>query len=146
MFMTTSRDTRSYADKFEQVYNRNAAQAVKADIDRRRRTAKSWRLPAGQATSWISRCATLLDPTILIPGGAVVKAGRVGYSVGKTAANVSAHAGAATAIQEVGLHSTQQTEDGTRNRFLAIGGSVILGGILGTAGVRRLEAIPQDEQ
>ena len=73
-----------------------------------------------------------------------MKAGRVGYSVGKTAANVSAQAGLATGIQEVGLHATQQTRT-IKESLVGIGGSVILGGILGTAGVRLpLDAIPQD--
>ena len=76
----------TYADKFEQVYNRNAAQAVKADIDQEKKDREIL-----AASGWINwgvglAGATLLDPTILIPGGAVVKAGRVGYSVGKTAA------------------------------------------------------------
>ena len=102
----------SYAEKFEQVYNRNAAQAVKADIDREKKDREI--LSASGWTNYILALvdATLLDPTILIPGGAVVKAGRVGYSVGKTAANIGAHAGAATAIQEAGLHSTAAIEDG----------------------------------
>jgi hypothetical protein len=134
----------TYADKFEQVYNRNAAQAVKADIDQELKDRETL-----AASGWINwgaglAGATLLDPTILIPGGAVVKAGRVGYSVGKTAANVAAHAGAATAIQEVGLHSSQQLRT-AQDSFLAIGGSVILGGIIGTAGARRLDAIPPDD-
>ena len=73
-----------------------------------------------------------------------MKAGRVGYSVGKTALNVGAHAGAATAIQEAGLHSTQQLRT-AQDTFLAIGGSVILGGILGTAGARFLSEADRQE-
>jgi hypothetical protein len=65
----------------------------------------------------------------------VVKGGRLGYSVGKTALNVGAHAGAATAIQEVGLHSTQQLRTAEES-FLAVGGSMILGGVVSTAGAR----------
>jgi hypothetical protein len=124
-----------YADKFEQVYNRNAAQAVKADIDREKSDREILAASGWTAYLLAIGAANILDPTILIPGGAVVKGGRLGYSVGKSALNVGAQAGLAAGVQEVGLHATQQLRT-PEESFMALGGSVILGGILGTSGVR----------
>ena len=75
--------------------------------------------------------AALLSPTSLIPGGAIVK-GAKGIAIGRTALSVGASAATATAIQEAFLHGSQQTRTGEESAF-AIGGSFILGGVLGAA-------------
>jgi hypothetical protein len=126
----------SYADKFEQVYNRNAAQAVKADIDQEKKdrdilSASGW---TGYA---LSVGASILDPTIFLPGGALFRSGRVGYDIGKTAFAVSGAAGGAAAIQEAGLHATQHLRT-PEESFMAVGGSALLGGIVGAAGAKFL--------
>jgi hypothetical protein len=131
----------TYADRFEQVYNRNAAMAMKADIDQENKDRDI--LAASGWAPWLLSvgAANILDPTILIPGGAIVKGGRVGYSAAKTALAVSAAAGGATAVQEAGLQATQQLRT-PEETLLAVGGSVILGGIVGAAGANRIHLRP----
>jgi hypothetical protein len=79
--------------------------------------------------------ATLLDPTIALPAGALVKGARGGYSVARSALSLGAAAGVQTTAQEAGLQATQQLrtpEESVTN----IGGSVVLGSLLGAAGSR----------
>lgn len=118
-----------YPDKFETVYNRNAAMAARARIeqeekDRRTREASGW---TGVGLDMVAGVADL--PT-LIPGGALIKGGKIGYSLLRSAATVGAAAGIGTAVQEAGLQATQELRTPTESA-LNIGGSVLLGGILG---------------
>lgn len=122
-------------EAFENVFNAEAAAAVKADIDRETRDRQTM-AAAGWTGFALTAGASILDPTILIPGGALVKSGRAGYAVGRSALSVGAAAGAATAVQEAGLQATQQLRTAEESA-LNIGGSVILGGLLG-AGTSRL--------
>ena len=69
--------------------------------------------------------AGVLDPTILMPGGGVVKSIRGGYSIAKSAAITGAWAGAGVGVQEALLHSTQS------ERTLSESGGVVLGGLIG---------------
>ncbi|AWC21808.1 hypothetical protein CO731_01261 [Aminobacter sp. MSH1] len=122
-------------DAFENVFNRTSAAAVKADIDREKRDRQT--LAASGWTGFaLTGAASVLDPTLLLPGGAIVKAGRAGYATGRSALSVGAAAGAATAVQEVGLQASQAIRSGEESA-VNIGGSVILGGLLG-AGASRL--------
>lgn len=79
--------------------------------------------------------ASLFSPTSLLPGGAVVKAAK-GFSVAKSFLNVGAHAGAAAALDEAFLHGSQETRT-LEESAINIGGSVVLGGLLG-AGAGKL--------
>lgn len=123
-----------HADRFDTVYNPQAAAAVKADIDREKRDRDTM-AAYGWASVPIAMGAAILDLPTLIPGGALVRAGKIGYTGIKSAGAVSAAAGTATAIQEAGLQATQQTRTAGETAF-NIGGSVILGGLLGTAGAK----------
>ncbi|MFC3725926.1 hypothetical protein [Neoaquamicrobium sediminum] len=118
-----------HADRFEEVFNPEAAQAVKAGIDMEEKDRHT--LAAG---GWVgigtSIGASLIDPTILLPGGALVRAGRGGYALGRSALSVGTAAAGATAIQELGLQTTQETRT-VQESALNIGGSAILGGVLG---------------
>lgn len=124
-----------HSDAFLSVFNRQAAAAVKADIDRERRDRQT--LAASGWTGFaMTAGASVLDPTILLPGGALVKAGRSGYSLTKSALSVGTAAGAATAVQEAGLQASQETRTAGETA-LNIGGSALLGAFLG-AGLGRL--------
>ena len=82
--------------------------------------------------------AAVADPTILVPGGAFVKAGRagqVGFSAGRSALKIGAAAAGATAIQEAGLQATQQTRP-LGESALNVSGSAILSGLIGAGGAR----------
>lgn len=125
-----------FADRFERAYNQKAAGAIKANIDREQKDRET-----RAASGWVGVMTDMLmgvaDPTILIPAGAYVKAGKVGYSVGRSALAVGLGAGAGVAVQEAGLQATQETRT-ARESLANIGGSMILGGIVGAAGSKFL--------
>lgn len=82
------------------------------------------------ATSGI---ASLASPTTLLPGGAVFKgfkAAKAGVAAAKSALLVGAANAGAAAVQEGLLHSQQYTRTGTESAY-AVGGSFLLGAILG---------------
>lgn len=124
-----------YADRFDNVFNRRAFDAVRADIDRERKDRDTL-ARSGWTGMALTMGATIADPTILLPGGALVKSGRLGYSAARSAASVGVAAGASTALQEAILQGSQELRTGGESA-LNIGGSMILGGILG-AGAARL--------
>jgi len=118
-----------HASAFENVFNRNAALAVKADIDREKKD-RATLAASGWTGFGLTAAASILDPTFLIPSGALAKTGRAGYAIGRSALSVGAAAGVATAAQEAGLQSSQVLRTGGESA-LNIGGSMLLGGFLG---------------
>ncbi len=74
--------------------------------------------------------ASIISPTTIMPGGAVVKGGRAGLAAGKSALSVGAANVVATGVQEGVLQSTQYTRTALETA-LALGGSAVLGGALG---------------
>jgi hypothetical protein len=74
--------------------------------------------------------AGLVDPTVALPGGAVFKSAKGGYSAVRSALAVGAAAGVQTAIQEGVLQATQETRTALESAT-AIGSSTILGGLIG---------------
>ncbi len=116
-------------ERFADVFNANDSASLKAQIDMERQDKRVL-----EASGWtglaLSAAASILDPTILIPGGAAVRGTRIGYSTGKSAASVGTGAAAGTAVQEGFLQSTQDTRTGEETA-IAIGGSAIIGGALG---------------
>ena len=123
-------------DAWDEVYNRTAAQAKRDQIEKERKdretlAASGW---TGVAASF---AAGIADPTILLPGGGLVRAGKVGFDALRSAAALGALAAAGTAAQEAGLHATQETRAGTESA-VAIGGSAILGGLIGAGASRWL--------
>ena len=120
-----------YADRFLEARNRQQVQSMKAQIDREMEDRKV----IDAAGGWgflASMGAAVLSPTSLMPGGALVRGAKGGISIGRTAMNTAGWAAAATAIDEIGLHATQATRTGAESAY-AIGGSVLLGSLLGSA-------------
>lgn len=118
-------------DAWDDVYNRTAADAKRTQIEKERKdratlSASGW---TGVGASFVAGVA---DPTILLPGGALARTGKVGFNALRSAASVGAAAAAGTAVQEAGLQATQELRTGTESA-LAIGGSAILGGLIGGA-------------
>lgn len=120
---------------FTRSNNRKYTEALKRQIDREeddRRTMAA----AGTLGTVSAIAAGILDPTILIPvGGEVAAAGKAGGSVWKAGRGAAAGARAAavgTTAQEIALQSTQETRT-LEESGLAIGGSIVLGGLLGGA-------------
>ncbi|SOC92471.1 hypothetical protein SAMN05216358_2622 [Rhizobium sp. AN5] len=118
-----------HADRFTNVFNKQAMSAVKADIDQETADRKTL-AQSGWKGLGLSVVAGVTDPTILLPGGALVRSGKAGYSAGRSALNTALAAGGAAVAQEIGLQSSQQLRTETET-FANIGGSVILGGALG---------------
>ncbi|MBN8978910.1 MAG: hypothetical protein J0I08_20780 [Rhizobiales bacterium] len=135
-------DVKGYEDHlpaFENVFNRNAAMAVKADIDREKKD-RAVLAASGWTGFAMTAGASILDPTFLIPGGALAKTGRAGYAIGRSALSVGAAAGVATAVQEAGLQETQTLRTGGESA-LNIGGSILLGGLLGAGASTVMNAV-----
>lgn len=118
-----------YIDRFTFARSREDLEGLKVQIDREmedRRVVDS----AGWWGTGAEMAAGLLSPSTFLPGGAVVNSAKGGISVGKTAMSVAGWNGVAAAIDEVSLQATQETRSGEETAF-AIGGSVVLGGLLG---------------
>ncbi|MEO1027592.1 MAG: hypothetical protein AAFX02_00915 [Pseudomonadota bacterium] len=125
-----------FEDRFLEVTNQKQFDATKLDIDqeiedRRNLDAAGW---SGFGAELVAGVAS---PTSLLPGGAAIKGVRAGYSAAKSAVSVGIAAGAGAAAQELGLYRFQQTRTG-EEVAVAVGGSVILGGVLGAAGAKLL--------
>lgn len=118
-----------HAERFENSFNPQATAAIKAGIDKEKKDRDTL-AAAGFTGAALSMGASVVDPTILIPGGALAKTGKVGYSGLKSAVIVGSGAAAGAAAQEVGLQATQETRTATESA-INIGGSAILGGLIG---------------
>jgi hypothetical protein len=134
----TSGDLKGYedhADKFLEAYNPRVVEAIKSDIDRETKDRETV-----EASGWgilTDVLAGVAAPSLLLPGGAMVRAGRVGYRTGRSALSIGLATGAGAAVQEGALQATQQTRD-MGESALVVGGSVILGGLIGAAGSKLL--------
>lgn len=111
------------------AWNREEFEGIKNQIDQER-SDRGTLARSGYLGTALTLGATIVDPTILLPGGVVVKGARTGQAALKSAASVGAAAGTATAIQETGLQATQITRTAEESA-MAIGGSVVLGKVLG---------------
>lgn len=123
-----------YSDRFVEARNRDEVSEMMAQIDRElddRRVVDA----AGGWGVLAEITAGILTPSSLLPGGAVVKSAK-GIRLGRSAMSVAGATGVAVAMDEISLQGSQQTRTIEESAF-AIGGSVILGGMLG-GGVAKL--------
>ena len=81
--------------------------------------------------------AGIIDPTILLPGGALIKTGRTGYSISRSALSIGLAAGAGVAVQEAFLQGSQELRTAEESA-ITIGGGVVLGALLGAGAARIL--------
>lgn len=119
-----------FIDRFAFAQDRADVETLKAQIDREmedRRVLEA----AGWWGTGAEMAAGLLSPTTFLPGGAVYKGAKGGVSIGRTALSVSGWAGAATAVDEIALQASQETRTKAESA-VTIGGSMVLGGLLGT--------------
>lgn len=122
--------------RYDDVYNQTAFDAVTQNIAKERADRQT--LDASGMTGFaLTGLAGIADPTILLPGGTFVRAGKVGFSAVKTALSVGAAAAVGTGVQEVGLQATQETRT-IEESALNVGGSALLGGLIGMAGAKFL--------
>lgn len=123
--------------RFEDVTTERAFAATRMQIEREQ---EDRRLVAA-APAWMSIPAGILAGTLdlptLIPGGAFVAGAKGGFSIARSAANVGLATGGAMAVQEGGLHASQELRTGTESAA-NIGAGVVLGGLIGAAGAKLL--------
>lgn len=135
-YVKDDQDFAPYVERFSGVFNQKAADALKIQIQREvadRRTLDA----AGIHGTIASLAAGVFDlPTLLPIGGGVLGATK---SVAGTAAGAAIGAGIDATVSETGLQLTQQTRTGEESVF-NIGGSVLLGGALGTLAGRYLSS------
>jgi hypothetical protein len=117
-----------YWERFAGARTPSDAAAMKAQIDRENEDRQTL-AAAGARGFFLSMGASLLSPSTLLPGGVIVK-GAKGVRIGLSGLSAATAAGSAVAFDEAVLQASQQTRTGQESA-LAIGGSMILGGILG---------------
>ncbi|MDM9629546.1 hypothetical protein QTL95_27045 [Rhizobium sp. S152] len=121
-------------ERGERIFNPQAAQALKMQMDMEKADDETLAASGWTGTAF-SIMAGITDLPTLIPGGAFVAEGRTGLSVGRSALSIGAWSGVGAAVQEAGLHASQVTRTG-KESAMAIGGSVLLGGLIGAAGAK----------
>lgn len=109
--------------------NRRYTDALKRQVDtelqdRRTLAASGW------TGTGLEVAAGIIDPTILIPVGGEIIKGRTAYTIGKSALSVGVAGGTAAAIQQTAISQSQELHT-PEETGLAIGSSVVLGGLLG---------------
>jgi hypothetical protein len=116
-------------NRFAGLYNADAVAATKAQIDRETRDRET--IAAAGWLGFVSEMAgSLVSPTILMPGGALVQGVKGGVSIGRTGLSVAGWGGVAVALDEVALQASQELRT-PQETALSIGGTMILGGMLG---------------
>lgn len=124
-----------YAPLFVDVHNAKAHTALKAQIDQERKDRATLDA-SGWTGTGLSFLAGVIDIPTLLPGGAIIREGKIGYDVARSAINVGLAAGGSTLAQEAVLQGNQATRSKTQSA-LSVAGSVVLGGVLG-AGASKL--------
>jgi hypothetical protein len=125
-----------YLDHFVHVFNKRAMDAVKADIDQERKDREDLDR-AGMFGAVMNIVASTADLPTFIPGGGLVRAGRGGFSVARSAFSMGRAAVVSNSVQEAGLHISQELRT-VDESLVGIGGSVIAAGLLGTRHAARL--------
>lgn len=117
---------------FHNVFNQDDFNLVKSQIDMEEKD-KQTLAGAGWGGTFASVAAGTLDPTFLIPMLGEVNGARTAINVGRAAMRTGLSVAGAVGVQEAGLHGTQATRTGQESA-MAVGSSLLLGGLLGAAG------------
>jgi hypothetical protein len=129
-------DYEQFADRFIGTRTQADVMGIMAQIDREQEDRRTLQV-AGWGGMAAEMAGTLLSPTTLLPGGALVR-GAKGVNIARTGLSVAAASTVATAVQEGFLQQSQITRTGEETA-LSIGGAMILGGALGV-GIGSLSA------
>lgn len=125
-----------YLDKFTDAYSPADTERIIADINREEQDAET--LSAGGAIGLgAAAMAGILDPTIFLPGGAIYRTSKGGYSLVRSALSMSTAAAGQVAVQEAGLQASQQTRTAGES-IINIGTGALLGAIIGTGAAKLL--------
>lgn len=125
-----------YADKFARSYSRKDTDRIIHDIEREERdnavlAAGGW---AGLGAQVV---AGILDPTIFLPGGAIYRSAKGGYSAVRSGASIALAGGSQVALQESILQQSQQLRTGEESAF-NIGTGTLLSAFLGAGAAKLL--------
>lgn len=126
-----------YVREFAGVFNKEAADALKLQIKREQQDRRTIEAAGGMGTV-ASLAAGVIDIPTLLP---VFGGGMAGGSVLRTATGAAIGAAMDATVSETGLQLTQITRTGEETAY-NIGGSILLGGALGTL-VGRYLSTPQ---
>lgn len=118
-----------YSDQFALLNNSAARSTLMAKIDRERENRRISEA-SGVAGIVSDMAAGVIDLPSLIPGGALVRGAKGGYSVARSALTGAVAGGAGAAVAEAGLQATQATRTAGESA-ITIGAGVVLGGLLG---------------
>jgi hypothetical protein len=129
-------------DRWDDVYNKTAADAMRTNIDKERRDRETL-AASGWTGVGLQMAAAVTDPTILLPGGALTRVGKVGFSTLRSATALAGAAALGTAVQETGLQATQEIRPMSES-LTAIGGSAVLGGLIGAGASKFFNKIEWD--
>lgn len=126
-----------HGDKFTDIHNDRSFDALEAKItrenaDKQLLASSGWR---GTVASITAGLADL--PTLIPVGGEYMAAARGIKGVSLAAARFAAENAGAQAVQEVGLHATQETRTAT-DSAINVGAGAVLGFMLGGAGAALL--------
>lgn len=124
-----------YVDQFAGVFNKRAADAKKIQIKRELADQRTIDAAGGMGVVAAMAAGVLDIPTLLPVGGGALGAGVRGAALA---------AGVDAAVSEAGLQLTQTMRSGEQTAF-NIGGSILLGGALGTLAGRYLSTKAQGE-
>lgn len=125
-----------HLEEFAGYFNREAADALKLQIRQEQQDRRTIAAAGGMGFV-ASMAAGVIDlPTLLPVGGGIIGAGT---SALRTMAGAAIGAGIDAAVSETGLHLTQVTRTGEETMY-NIGGSILLGGALGTLAGRYLSS------
>lgn len=123
-----------YSDKFLNIFNSDAWNARKAQIDQETADRETM-ANAGWQGMFASVVAGTADIPTLIPGAVIVRGARGGISVARTAlAAATTEAGIAAGV-EMGLHSTQHLRT-TEESLVNIGASTVFAGLVGAGAAK----------
>jgi hypothetical protein len=129
-------DYEQFADRFIGARTQADVMGLMAQIDRELEDRRTLQV-AGWGGIASEMVGTLLSPTTLLPGGAIVR-GAKGVNIARTGLSVSAASGVAAALDEAFLQQSQIARTGEESAY-SIGGAMILGGALGV-GIGSLSA------
>lgn len=120
-----------YIDRFAtRTFNRHQKSALMRQIDMEEEDRNTLRA-AGWHGLLMSMGAGVFSPENLIPfGGEVYRGARIGLTAGRFAKEFATVGALSAGVSELGLQSTQEIRPASDSAF-AIGGSAVLGGILG---------------
>ncbi|MFY0633686.1 MAG: hypothetical protein JXQ91_07735 [Vannielia sp.] len=120
-----------HAERFIGVRNSGQLKQLQAQIDRETEDRKMLADSGGMGMA-ASMAAAMISPSVLLPGGQIVRGAKGGISIARSAASTGVAGAQAAALDEAMLHATQQTRTAEDSAW-AVGGSVVLSGLLGGA-------------